>query len=53
MMVIFEDICCGNFILKEELVVQLEILPRTYLETLIPLTQGFRTAGTVTPTTTR
>ena len=41
MMAIFEDICGGNFTLKEQLVVQLETLHRAYLETPIPLTQGF------------
>ena len=41
MMVIFEDICGGNFILKEYFEVQLETLPGTYLETLISLIQGF------------
>ena len=37
-MVIFEDIYNGNFMLKEYFVVKLEILPKTYLETLISIT---------------
>ena len=38
MMLIFEDICGGNFILIEYFVVKLEILPKTYQEVLISLT---------------
>ena len=35
MIIIFEDIYGGNFIIEEQFLVQLEILPRTYPETLI------------------